>query len=226
MILTERSLTLLTPTAAPAASSRSRLLRIAVFSVWSMLVTAGFGTLLLYGQLAGGQDTVPDNWPMNSRLPVLPRRRHLIMFVHPRCPCSRASLDELASIRFDRHALAEVLIVFVRPPDLNAGWEQDRLWRQAGEIPAAQRVVDPEGKEAARFGAKTSGHTFVFDAAGKLQFSGGITAFRGHTGENVGRHAVEEVMQGRHAVRRWCIYGCPLLNPSRPSPEHIQGVMR
>jgi hypothetical protein len=45
--------------------------------------------------------------------------------------------------------------------------------------PAQRARADAEGVEMHRFGALTSGQTLVYDAAGRLLFSGGITASRG-----------------------------------------------
>ncbi len=46
------------------------------------------------------------------------------------------------------------------------------------------------GQEAKLFGAKTSGDVLLFGANGKLIFAGGITASRGHEGDNPGADAM------------------------------------
>jgi len=43
-------------------------------------------------------------------------------------------------------------------------------------------ISDESGTLSDQFGAMTSGQTFAFDRAGRLRFSGGITASRGHEG--------------------------------------------
>jgi hypothetical protein len=199
--------------------------RVTVVVAWCLSVAAGFGGLMWYSQQPGDADAPPATWPSHSALPIAARQRILVMFVHPHCPCSRASLEELASIVDACPDPLQTLVVFVRPKSLDAGWESGRLWKQVAEIPSVQRLVDPAGREAELFGAKTSGQTYLYDASGKLHFSGGITAFRGHAGDNRGRQAVERVLQGQPAKRTHCIYGCPLLNPSRSSQERLSGTL-
>ena len=90
--------------------------------------------------------------------------------------------------RSDGRVSAKVL--FVEPPGKPGTWSDGELWQIASEIPGVDRVPDPGGAIAARFHLATSGHTVLYDAAGELRFSGGITAARGHEGDNAGRAAV------------------------------------
>ncbi|MBI3542699.1 MAG: RedB protein, partial [Deltaproteobacteria bacterium] len=51
----------------------------------------------------------------------------------------------------------------------------------------------------------------AFDGAGKLAFSGGITASRGHLGENAGLAAVVQfVSSGKVPLERARVFGCSL----------------
>ncbi len=137
------------------------------------------------------------------------------MFVHPRCPCSRASLDELDAIMNTEGEAAAATVVFLRPEGAASGWEQTDTWESAGRIPHATRVVDRGGREAARFGARTSGHVVLYDPDGRLEFSGGITGARGHAGDNVGRQMLLRLLAhastdgSGHAV-----FGCPMEDPA------------
>jgi hypothetical protein len=72
-------------------------------------------------------------------------------------------------------------------------------------------LTDEKGTEAAKFGAKTSGHTLVFDREGTLLFSGGITGSRGHAGANAGESAVLAALRGETmAQSRTLVFGCSL----------------
>lgn len=74
-------------------------------------------------------------------------------------------------------------------------------------------LSDIDGVEARRFGAETSGHTFLFDSGGQLLFNGGITAFRGHSGDNEGENAVISLINNRSGARaQTLVFGCPLNN--------------
>jgi len=57
-------------------------------------------------------------------------------------------------------------------------------------------MVDRDGVEAKRFHGYTSGQTLVYDANGRLLYNGGLTAARGHEGDNAGRRAVIALLNG------------------------------
>jgi hypothetical protein len=168
---------------------------------WALLAGAGLHWLAQYKTTPGAQQEAPRLWPADSKLPHAPGRNSLLLFLHPQCPCSRATLEELAQI----HGDAAISIVFSD----SAAFEGSS-WDTAQKIGAAISV-DKDGLEAARFGAHTSGQVILYDAAGRLQFAGGITASRGHLGDNIGRQAVQDVLAGRPA--RWdthAVFGCAL----------------
>ena len=145
---------------------------------------AAYAYMTTPGELAGA----PARWPEHSTLPRVGTT--VVMFVSLDCPCSRASLVELAKV----HAAARTLVVAEHVPD----------------DPRFTWVADPDGVEAARFGAQTSGFTVVYDAAGALRFAGGITGARGHEGDNVGRARLEQAIAGRIAGATHAVFGCGL----------------
>jgi hypothetical protein len=70
---------------------------------------------------------------------------------------------------------------------------------------------DQGGREAGLFGAATSGQTDLYDAHGTLKFSGGITAARGHAGDNAGRDALAAWISTGTAHRPGApVFGCAL----------------
>ena len=72
-------------------------------------------------------------------------------------------------------------------------------------------MTDENGAEADRLGAKTSGHTVVFGRNGAVLFSGGITASRGHVGDNAGENAVLAALKQEMPDRRQTpVFGCSL----------------
>src|SRR5262249_31738060 len=155
-------------------------------------------------------------WPATVRFQRNPRGPTLVMLLHPHCPCSRASLTELAET-VARHPNVRVYLFFLQPRGVDAQWTKTFAWRMAERIPAAVRVVDDAGVEAARFGAHTSGQVVMYDAAGRLVFSGGITPARGHLGDNAGQQAIAAVLTGEKAMRtRSPVFGCSLHDPEAP----------
>jgi hypothetical protein len=134
----------------------------------------------------------------------------LYMFLHPRCPCSVASVSELAKIMSRCSSRLDATVYFVRPETQPADWERGSLWNQASSIPGVHVETDIGGRVAAQFHANTSGEVIVYDRAGQLRFHGGITAARGHAGDNLGASAVIAVaMGGKSNVERSPAFGCP-----------------
>lgn len=177
------------------------LSRRGVLSVLGSLWIAGIGfgvwEAYIYQTTPGPQSAVPAQWPSESRLARTERGPTLVMFVHPECPCSRASLEELREIV--RRTKVAPTIVCLGPGACDA----------AG-VPGATSIADPDGREARRFGAATSGHVVVYTADGELAFAGGITGSRGHAGDNNGRRAAIEALTGTSGVPDHPVFGCGL----------------
>jgi hypothetical protein len=135
----------------------------------------------------------------------------LVMAIHPHCPCSRASIGELAILMAQSHRRLAAFVIFVAPPGLGESWTKSDLWSSAGLIPGVSRIID-RGGEASLFGAATSGQTMVYDRRGRLLFSGGITAARGHFGDNAGVSAIVALIETPASARlaETAVYGCPL----------------
>jgi hypothetical protein len=86
-------------------------------------------------------------------------------------------------------------------------------------------VRDDDGREARRFGVEASGETLLYDADGSLLFSGGITAARGHAGDNAGRTELVSLLNHEPSSRTnivdrtgshrdaTSVFGCPLFGP-------------
>jgi hypothetical protein len=70
------------------ASRRGSLVALAV-------VGAGLAAPGVYEGRPGQEATAPARWPAGSTLVRASGRSTLLMLVHSRCPCSRASLEEL-----------------------------------------------------------------------------------------------------------------------------------
>jgi hypothetical protein len=105
-------------------------------------------------------------------------------------------------------------VLFLQPAQSDANWEDTGLQRSAAAIPGVKVRSDVDGVEARRFGAETSGHTLLFDRDGLLLFSGGITEFRGHAGDNTGERAIESLVNNQPPARTATfVFGCSLADP-------------
>jgi hypothetical protein len=134
-----------------------------------------------------------------------------LMFAHPKCPCTRASISELARIVARCGERLSVHVLFDKPAGASSDWEQTDLCSAARNIPGVQVATDFDQREARRFAAKTSGFVLLYDADGRLLFNGGITSSRGHSGDNLGRSTIVElVTKGTSAADHTSVFGCLL----------------
>ena len=184
---------------------------IIAFLLWLGVVVGGTIAMTRYANSPGAAGEAPVSWPSGSQIPFDATRPTLVMFAHPHCPCTRASLGELAVLlaRFPRRVNAHV--VFLKPEDTDTNWDKTDLWRTAASIPGVTVWKDQAGAEARRFHSQTSGQTLLYGSDGVLQFQGGITLSRGHAGDNPGRSALQELLrQGHSNLVKTPVFGCSL----------------
>ncbi|HEY9683527.1 MAG TPA: hypothetical protein V6C89_19905 [Drouetiella sp.] len=138
----------------------------------------------------------------------------LIMFVHPKCPCTRASMSELRKLMQNNPDL-KATIYFYRPSNEEAGWEKSDIWKTAESIKNATLRVDIDGKKASAYRIVTSGEILLYDANQHLVFSGGITGARGHVGDNISEDMLEDALMSLskpdQAPRIAPVFGCRIL---------------
>ena len=192
--------------------------------VWLATVLVGMGVLWRYATAASDPGAPPSHWPVASSLERSRSLPTLVMVIHPHCPCSRATLGELAVLMAQADGRVAADVVFVSPEGTDEDWAKTDLWRTAGAIPGVRVVRDDGDLEARRFGAETSGQTLLYGSDGHLLFAGGITAARGHAGNNRGRSAILELLDHRDAAREETpVFGCHLFDPiakcRRGSPQ-------
>jgi hypothetical protein len=196
---------------------RAALSRMAYFVplLWAAAVVGGLAALQTYKSRPGTVGQTPAQFAELPPLANSAGRPRLLMFVHPKCPCSRASLSELTYIVEREPGKVMVDVVFVKPAGAESDWANTPLREQAAAIPGV-RLVDDDGTLAHRLGAETSGYVVLYRADGKLLFSGGITRARGHEGDSSGRHAICALLNGDAdavAGAKMPVFGCPLFAP-------------
>src|SRR5205823_11953618 len=157
---------------------------------WAAAVAGGSAKLLNYDFTPGVAGTPTRSWPADCGIRPDVDSARLVMVAHPHCPCTRASIAELAHIMACARRSVAATVLFYRPRQFPPGWERTDLWRSAAAIPGVTVLADPDGREAQRFGIVTSGHVLLFDRGGQLLFSGGITGSRGDAGDNAGCDSV------------------------------------
>lgn len=179
--------------------------------MWVVCLVAGLGWILSYEMTPGDSGTSASHWPAATSIPLAADRLTLLIFVHPRCPCTHASLTELSSVlqRSDQPVSAHAVIL--DPNGVDETWRNGPIRDQVGRIPGLAAQEDAGGKEHRVFGARTSGEVFVFRPSGELLFHGGVTAGRGHAGPSAGTQALDHLLLGlAPRVRQTPVYGCGL----------------
>lgn len=181
--------------------------------LWLAVIGAGFGWLMDYEYRPGAPAVDPHAWPASSRLVRDPDRWTLVLFLHPYCPCSQGTLQELSELCPRYASQLRTYMIFCKPPGTPEGWERTATWRQAVSMKGVTVCSDEDDSERRHFGAMTSGQVFLYDDCGRLRYCGGITRGRGQTGANAGRQAVEALLLDRPAtLHEGPVYGCPLVD--------------
>ena len=181
---------------------------------WIALSIAGLSAVWDHAGTPGVAAEVPDRWPASgTELPF--ERPQLLVFAHPRCPCTRATLRELARLTTSASGRLDVRVHFFVPRDATAEWRETDLWELARRIPNVLASPDPGGRLAAQFGVATSGQVLLFDRDGQLVFAGGLTPMRGHEGDSTGSAAIRAFLDaGRPHRADSPVYGCALSDPA------------
>jgi hypothetical protein len=183
--------------------------------IWLASVAYGVCFMVNYERAPGATGAVPVAWPADSKIERATDRSTLLLFAHPRCPCTRATMGELAQLLAHTQGKLRAYVIFFQPPNAGVEWTDTDLRESAKAIPGVTVLTDRSAAEAQRFGAETSGHTLLFGADGKLLFNGGITASRGHAGENAGESAIASIVNGHGAPQeRTQVFGCSFASHS------------
>ncbi|HYV66235.1 MAG TPA: RedB protein [Myxococcales bacterium] len=181
-------------------------------AAWLAAVAGGFAFLLRYkntpGQAGGA---APELWPAGSAIARTAGRATLLLFAHPRCVCTRASLAELNKMMASFQGRLDAKVLFWMPRDAPADWSSGDLWTSAAHIPGVAVTRDEDGREASRFGVATSGGVVLYDGSGRLLFQGGITQSRGHEGDSFGEERIVSLLTTGAADRADApVFGCAL----------------
>jgi hypothetical protein len=188
---------------------------------WLFAVGVGLAVVMDYGISAGHMGETPSAWPKETRIALDAAQPTLVMFAHPKCPCTHASLGELNRLLAKCDNRPAVHIFFLKPEGQTDDWVKGDLWRSAANIPGLVLHEDAGGHEAKHFGAQTSGHVVLYDPRGRLLFKGGITVARGHAGNNAGENGILALLSGQDSIlgKQTPVFGCALREASEVSAK-------
>ena len=197
----------------------TKSLMLLLTSIWLAAVSFGAGILTEYEYTPGKATSIPSEWPLQSKLQRTAGQPTLVMFAHPDCPCTRASIGELAVLMTHCQNRVNAHVVFLYPKGSNENWLHTDSWLSAESIPGVVVQADEEGNEAAHFQATTSGQVVLYDAGGKLLFHGGITSSRGHYGDSTGLSDIVRLLNNEAAsIHETPVFGCSLIDTQSGYP--------
>jgi len=183
-------------------------------AIWVLFTAAGLGALSFYAFTGSPPAHAAQQWPANALVALDPARPVLVLFLHPRCPCSSASIAELDRVLSRHPGAFRSYAVLTLPPGVKSGWEAGRNLEAARKLPGTALVFDRGGALALSFGARDSGTLLAYGPEGTRLFVGGITASRGHEGESLGALALTDIAVGQEPRQAESpVFGCPLLGP-------------
>lgn len=191
---------------------------VAVVGVWAWTTSYGLQTYTV------GETGPPHEWPSESSLGLAPDRPTLVYFLHPRCPCTRASTRQLertlAGAGLPPANRPDVVVVASLPPDASREWRCSSTVRGAAGLPGARVHWDVGGVEADRFRVVVSGAAALYREDGRLLFSGGVTSSRGHEGDSAGSDRLAALLRRPSSSRvaeSTPVFGCRLYRESDAS---------
>lgn len=193
-------------------------------SLW-LLGIAGGSWLMLRHEFEPGADVAAPSSILDVLRPLVdaaPEKLTVVMAVHPECPCTRASLEQLdRAMAQSPGKIQAVALFWVDEAEPDASLDGNRSWRRVAEMPGAHAVRDPGGRLASRLGASVSGSVAAYDGAGRLRFQGGLTPSRGHAGSSLGMDLIRELANGGNpadAVAAAPAFGCSLQGEAETLP--------
>ena len=189
---------------------------------WFAAICFGSVALLRYENRPSEANVALGRWPSQSKLSLNENLPTLILFGHPKCPCTRATLGELSLLIARCSKKVAATVIFTKPADVGDKWVDTDLWRSAEAIPGVTVLRDDSGSEARRFGAVTSGEVMLYARDGRLLFHGGITDARGHSGDNEGRAAIVLLLEGKPCnTTTTPVFGCRLFAGHSVEPSQL-----
>lgn len=193
--------------AAHAPHPLGRKIVLPLLAVWLLSIAIGLAIAIDHDTRPDATATADARWPLATQLVRASQGATLVMFVHPECPCTRASLEQFESVLQSGGTPPLTAHIVVVGPEA----ETSRNAALARQIKGAKLSFDADGTEAQRFGSRTSGDLLIYDASGKLVFCGGITAGRGHQGDNLAAAAAKSAAAGSATqLARMPVFGCSL----------------
>ncbi|MGP1346078.1 MAG: hypothetical protein ACTS3F_05335 [Phycisphaerales bacterium] len=187
---------------------------------WAIACVIAFSALWAYANTPATHAEPKPGWSPPEALRVPSDRACLVLFAHPKCPCTRATMAALERLRRDHSGLLAMRVVFYEPINADASWRGTELWERALALEESLAIADPGGAMSMAAGAVASGTVIFMDHSGQERFRGGITPARGHEGDSVGSIAIRAILRGESPGHNSAsVYGCRIVG-AEETPAH------
>lgn len=170
---------------------------------WAIALVGVVGWLVMF-------ETEPAPAAASSEPGPQPPRWRMDVYAHPRCPCTRATIEEVSRLAARLGDRIELRFWFFRPDGEPDAWAHSGSWKSASTIERAVVATDPGGRLASRAGATASGHVVLSSPDGRPVFNGGVTLTRGHVGPSPGGDAIYSWAISGSGLEQAPTLGCPL----------------
>ncbi|QEG20794.1 hypothetical protein [Mariniblastus fucicola] len=172
---------------------------------------AGFAVLVDYSSRPGPVAPTPRQFPAQA----FPDREKgtptIVVAYHPKCPCTFATVRCLERLRTEFRCKPNLIAYAYRPESAPDSWIESSSTAILRKFEGTVIDPDAEASVSRQFGARVSGHVFVYDGNDKLVFSGGITPGRGHEGYcEASLQFVRSVNGATTESTQWPIFGCEI----------------
>ncbi len=197
------------------ASEPNRIAYQMLIAIWFVAVASGFWLLTSYNFASNTVSSAPTEWPTGTNLKLDTNSPTLLVFIHPQCPCSSATLTELEQLVSEVDQQVKCTILMGCPSAKVDRWMRSSNVRTSLTMKGIQTVIDLDGAVATRFNITTSGHCLLYSVTGNLMFQGGITTERGHEGESCGQISIKNLIAGTPSrIAHFPVFGCELVRMS------------
>jgi len=185
--------------------------------VWAGVIIYGVVILMQYQNKPGITQITSSQWPNPPGISLAKNQPTMLLFMHPYCPCSRATLDNLSRLLVKTHNKVQIYILFFSSSKFPQKWVLSDTWNEASKLPGVHVLIDRDGRIAKQFQASISGQVLLYGTNGHKLFDGGITPSRGHSGDSSGSARIESLIlkQTQPIFRSVAVFGCPIQHINR-----------
>src|ERR1043166_9186030 len=104
---------------------------IAAAGLWLIAAAGGSWCLFKYESAPGSVARTPGQWPVATRIEASHDLPTLVMFAHPQCPCTRASIENLNRLLARGRDRVSATVLFFQPSNRPPEWARRSLWNSA-----------------------------------------------------------------------------------------------